>query len=367
MKTWNKTSVQGILRHKSGGLYARIYQGGKEKWLSLRTPIMEIAKQRLREKVGELETSAKAKASAHVGRMTMGDCFNLFEKHVQEGWSLKGRNVRGRKKIQPSSIHYRLQTIRALKKSWPELVDMDVRKVSFEDCERWANTYSKQVSPTRFNNTLDTLRYVLDEALKCHARQDNPALKVGRCSVRQKNLVLPSRSNFLKFIESIQTAGGARSHQCAELVQFLAFTGARLNEAKNVEWKDIDFKGGTITLRVTKNGEIRKVPMIPNARKLLEKMRNERADENLSTPVLQVNEAQKSMNHAAQKVGISRITHHDLRHLFATICIESGVDIQTVSRWLGHKDGGVLAMKTYGHLRDEHSKLQAEKVNFSTF
>jgi hypothetical protein len=30
--------------------------------------------------------------------------------------------------------------------------------------------------------------------------------------------------------------------------------------------------------------------------------------------------------------------------LFATRCIESGVDIPTVSRWLGHKDGGALAM-----------------------
>jgi integrase len=57
-------------------------------------------------------------------------------------------------------------------------------------------------------------------------------------------------------------------------------------------------------------------------------------------------------------------THHDLRHLFATRCIESGVDIPTVSRWLGHRDGGALAMRTYGHLGDEHSKSMAAKVSF---
>ena len=61
---------------------------------------------------------------------------------------------------------------------------------------------------------------------------------------------------------------------------------------------------------------------------------------------------------------IPRITHHDLRHLFATRCIEAGVDIPTVSRWLGHQDGGVLCMKTYGHLRDEHSQNEAQKVSF---
>jgi integrase len=71
------------------------------------------------------------------------------------------------------------------------------------------------------------------------------------------------------------------------------------------------------------------------------------------------------MDRAAKIVGMHRITHQDLRHLFATRCIESGVDIPTVSRWLGHKDGGALAMKVYGHLRDQHSVAMAQKVTFS--
>jgi len=40
------------------------------------------------------------------------------------------------------------------------------------------------------------------------------------------------------------------------------------------------------------------------------------------------------------------------------------VDIPTVSRWLGHQDGGALCMKTYGHLRDEHSANEARKAAF---
>ena len=65
--------------------------------------------------------------------------------------------------------------------------------------------------------------------------------------------------------------------------------------------------------------------------------------------VFRVNEAQKAIDSATRKLGLPRITHHDLRHLFAAAGIEGGVDIPTVSRWLGHKDGGALAMKTYGH------------------
>jgi integrase len=51
-------------------------------------------------------------------------------------------------------------------------------------------------------------------------------------------------------------------------------------------------------------------------------------------------------------------------HLFATRHIEAGADIPTVSRWLGHKDGGALAMRVYGHLRDEHSQKMAKRVTF---
>jgi len=80
---------------------------------------------------------------------------------------------------------------------------------------------------------------------------------------------------------------------------------------------------------------------------------------------MKVRECQKALDRACRVAKVARITHHDLRHLFATRCIESGVDIPTVSRWMGHKDGGALAMRTYGHLRNHHSASMAKKVSFS--
>jgi integrase len=104
--------------------------------------------------------------------------------------------------------------------------------------------------------------------------------------------------------------------------------------------------------------------MIPEMKAMLERLRAERADEPASNPVMRVRECIQAMKRAAKVVGMSQITHHDLRHLFATLCIESGVDIPTVSRWLGHKDGGALAMRVYGHLRDQHSVNMAQRVSF---
>jgi integrase len=139
-----------------------------------------------------------------------------------------------------------------------------------------------------------------------------------------------------------------------------------------VTWGDCDFDRNQITIRGhpetgLKNrtpGEIRRVPMIPEMRGLLERVKSERSNAKSEDSVMRVRECQKAIDRAAKVVGMKRITHHDLRHLFATRCIESGVDIPTVSRWLGHKDGGALAMRVYGHLRDQHSAAMAQKVTF---
>jgi integrase len=153
-------------------------------------------------------------------------------------------------------------------------------------------------------------------------------------------------------------------------VRFLAYSGARIGEAGFVTWADVNFAKNEIQIygdpeTATKNGEVRSVPMIPELHEMLAKLRKERSHEPLNAAVMQIRKCQNSMNRAAKIAGMERITHHDLRHLFATICIESGVDIPTVSRWLGHKDGGALCMKAYGHLRQEHSAAQAQRVRFN--
>jgi integrase len=106
--------------------------------------------------------------------------------------------------------------------------------------------------------------------------------------------------------------------------------------------------------------------MIDEMEQLLKNLRAERPDAKPTDVVMLVFSCQGALTRACHEIGVPRITHHDLRHLFATRCIESGVDIPTVSRWLGHKDGGALAMKVYGHLREEHSERMAKKVSFET-
>jgi integrase len=150
-------------------------------------------------------------------------------------------------------------------------------------------------------------------------------------------------------------------------VQFLAYSGLRIrSEALWVTWEDTDWHRKQLIVRGdpgtgTKNSDIRRVPIIPDIETLLNGLNPDRT---AAGPILEVSRCNEALARVCKELGIPRLTHHDMRHLFATRRIESGVDIPTVSRWLGHKDGEALAMHTYGHLRSEHSQQMAQKVKF---
>ena len=56
-----------------------------------------------------------------------------------------------------------------------------------------------------------------------------------------------------------------------------------------------------------------------------------------------------------------RIRFHDLRHSFATLSLEQGMDIKTVSHMLGHTDAG-FTMNTYMHVTDTMQKTVADTM-----
>lgn len=358
-KDWQKTQYSNLIRYvPSGTYYARLRVKGKLIRRSLKTDTLSVAKLRLSDFEKAERQGAEARNSVSAGRMNMADAIAIHKKRVAGDVSLK-----------PRTKDYHDQRIIALLKSWPVLANREIRSITKTECLDWAAKFGVDRSATAFNHTISILRKLFEIGMEMGARYDNPAQHIKRASERPKRLTLPEPEMFSKFIAEVETSGSGFSARCADLVRFLAFGGFRKSEAANITWADCDFEKKEIIVRGdpetgTKNWTIRRVPMIPDMLKLLERLKAQHSDAPPSQSVMGVRECQKAMNRAAEVVGMTRITHHDLRHLFATLCIESGVDIPTVSRWLGHKDGGALAMKVYGHLRDQHSVTMAQKVTF---
>lgn len=355
---WQKTSVTNLVRYQPSGVYfARVRVGGKLNKKSLKTKTLTVAKLRLADYVKGQRQLAESTAGADEAKMTVGDAIERYQKDLESDTSLK-----------PRTKEHRRERIGALRRTWPDLEGKELRKISKQDCLNWAA--SLETGAINFNKTVQVLRGILEIAVDLGIRYGNPARHIKSRKVTQKPLRLPTRDQFNKLVKSIRDVNKRFSQDAAVLVEFLAYGGFRISEAANVTWADCDLDRKEIIVRGdpetgTKNWSIRKVPMIPEMMKLLERIRPDDL-KNQSAPVMKVKECRGALATACEREGIPKLTHHDLRHLFATTCIEAAVDIPTVSRWLGHKDGGALAMKTYGHLRDEHSKKMAEKVSYAS-
>ena len=335
----------------SGTYYARRKTEGKSVRTSLETKVFTVAKLRLPDKLEELR---KPKAEVGIfadGRLKFEDQTNCDHTLAE------------------LSKAYRLRCVKTLLRSWPGLDTKKADTITDADCRQWAHQYAEKYAPQFFNNTLNVFRQIL--TLSGLGRDANPAFKLKRLGVRPKSLELPTTEQFEQLLTVIETSGAAQAKDCADLVRFLSFTGCRIAEMKQVRWQDVNWQRNEITIqsvkrRATGNAPLtRIIPLIPALQQLLERLRREQKLQP-NDRVCRVSECQGSLTRACRLVGCARLTHHSLRHLFATRCVESGIDIPTVARWLGHSDGGMLALKIYGHLRREHSQSMAAKVTFGT-
>lgn len=160
-------------------------------------------------------------------------------------------------------------------------------------------------------------------------------------------------------------------------------TGMRCGEILALNKKDIDFKNNlinidkTITVDInnkatigsttkTKNG-IRKVPIISDKLKMeLKEYLNNCNYELLFSKegepirVTVINSDLKRLN---KKYNIANNIHtHQLRHTFATRCIESGMPAVVLAKLLGHSDVSIT-LNTYTSVFDEFQNKSLENMN----
>jgi integrase len=336
----------------SGGYYALLKRGDKQFRRSLKTKDRKLADRRLVELRGQ------------VGNLTIGDDARLSFDEVAERW--KAATQHG---LKPSTVLRRETCIRNLS---PFFKGTTVRHIQPHHCERWLAERGAKMAPQTLVHELDTMRLIFDYAVRIGLMMANPARDIKRRKIVSKPIEVPTREQFKRLIEAIRTSDGRVDSQRkakpgADLVELLAYSGCRIQEATSVRWSDVDFDRNALTINGgeigTKNHEHRTIPMTDALRSHLARLREE-AKLSPSDKIALIHDAKKCLGTACRRLGYHRFTHHDFRHFFATTCIEAGVDIPTVSRWLGHKDGGALAMRVYGHLRQEHSFSMVKRVTF---
>ena len=77
--------------------------------------------------------------------------------------------------------------------------------------------------------------------------------------------------------------------------------------------------------------------------------------------ILEPGSQRKRLQRLLESCGMEKIRFHDLRHTFATLALQNGVDVKTLSGLLGHYSAG-FTLDTYGHISTQMQQDAAQKV-----
>ena len=161
----------------------------------------------------------------------------------------------------------------------------------------------------------------------------------------------------------------------ADYVRLMKTCGSRASETLRLKWSDLDWDRKQLIIGsdgLTKNHESRVVDFNPALETHLLDMNNRRNGSAYLFPSPKSpttdnpTKTLKGVLHKARDIaGVEGFGFHDCRHYFISHAVMSGIDYMTIARWVGHKDGGVLIGRVYGHLNDEHAKRQAKRLRLA--
>jgi integrase len=173
--------------------------------------------------------------------------------------------------------------------------------------------------------------------------------------IRAKRFPEPKQSKEPATADWIEAFMAHSSAHLGALACFMFATGARISEALNVAWRDIDMQSARVRITMGKlGGETRVAHMPPELVAALANIPSNREPDVAVFPYAAYDSVRKPWDAAVGRAGIKAVTPHGCRHGFATGLLHAGVDPVTVAKRGGWKSPAQL-FATYGHAMDDET------------
>ena len=347
MGEWTATRITNLFRRNGSMYYARIKIGGVGYRRSLKTTKLDIARIKLPAIIIDIKEAAAGEVVVDKSLDTLGGCIASWVQHQQQ-----------RPDIKDSTRNYWIRCGKILSQTLP--CDGLPAMVGDSVLREWWAATATRFHSTYANNLLSSLIAVIELQVESGYRKENPARKLKRVKAIQKVRRMPSPEEFAALIADVRAQNKRFSLESADFMEWVAYSGMRPSELVEMLWQDV----GTDRLIVrggatgTKNRKERVIPVMGALRGIIQRRRQD------AGPVFHIKTPRIALRNACDRLGIAHLRVYDLRHFFATSCIESGVNFAQTGLWLGHSDGGVLCARVYGHVRDAAGMEEAKKVQF---
>ena len=148
-------------------------------------------------------------------------------------------------------------------------------------------------------------------------------------------------------------------HEFLLMVEAYLYTGCRCAELVNLSRRE-DVRSDHIIIRNTKTGKFRIIDLNEKAKKVFQRIPNR--GKKLFPRWRPQTVSHMFLEHA-RMAGIHDVHLHDLRHTYASRCLEAGMSLATIQVLMGHESINTT-IKFYGHLSREHIKREVEKLSY---
>ena len=171
----------------------------------------------------------------------------------------------------------------------------------------------------------------------------------------------------------------AKDSDVYELYYLDLATGLRRGELLGLKWTDIDLEHNAVKVQRAisqQNGKVveaplktknayRTLPLSADAIDVLMQQRRKTGNSEWIFPSptggpMSPDSVLHMLHRVLKRAGLPRIRFHDLRHTFATMALQNGVDVKTVSSMLGHYSAG-FTLDTYAHVTTD-AQLKAAQT-----
>jgi len=205
------------------------------------------------------------------------------------------------------------------------------------------------------NNTIICIKAWLNWCVRSRKIFENPVQGIKKFKVPEVN------RHFLSKEEITRLLTAAKGETLYSLLATAVYTGLRKDELINLQWEDIDFARGIVTVRnkdgfITKSKKNRDIPLHPVLRTILLPLRK------AAGRCFDATNQRRVFRRIAKRTKIPTLKLHELRHTFASQALMAGVPLVTVSKWLGH--ASVVTTQIYSHLCRDHEEEQINKLAF---
>jgi integrase len=338
-----------LYRTPAGIYVALVKVRGKQIKRSLKTSDPTLAKRRL----SDLRTKAKRMHGKETRDVQFDELAQQWLESIKSGLKKKSLD---RRKVSLVGLT-------------PFFSGKPLRSIGFSSVEKWQRKRGSKISARSHNIELETLKLIFEYAMKRGVILDNPTHDFKRRKQPKAVVQMPTKEEFAAVIEELRASKQATASGAGEMVEFLAYSGMRVGEAREIRFRDVNLSLGSVKVtggeNLTKNHQERSVPLFPALRELLVRIMEHRGTVNPNERLFAINSPRGALDTACKRAGVKMFNVHSLRHFFASNAIEKGINFAAIAGWLGHSDGGTLVARTYGHLRQEFSEQMALRMNFT--